>query len=48
LPKEFEITDSRLKEIPDDELEFLIGYAKRHFGREFAVGADSGKETPPN
>jgi hypothetical protein len=29
LPKEFEITDSRIKELNDDELEFLIRVAQR-------------------
>jgi hypothetical protein len=29
LPKEFEIIDSRLKEIPDDELEAFIAMARR-------------------
>ena len=29
MPKEFEITDSRLKEISDDELDLLIAVAKR-------------------
>jgi hypothetical protein len=29
LPKEFEITESRLMEIPDDELDILLDYARR-------------------
>ena len=32
LPKEFEITDNRLKEIPDDQLDAFIEFAKRHLG----------------
>ncbi len=29
LPKEFEITENRLMEIPDDELDILIDYARK-------------------
>lgn len=29
MPKEFEITDSRLKDIPDDELDAIIELAQR-------------------
>jgi transcriptional/translational regulatory protein YebC/TACO1 len=29
LPKEFEITENRLAEIPDDELDFIIEYTRR-------------------
>src|SRR5262249_19750623 len=32
LPKEFEITDSRMKDLSDDELEFLIELARRRLG----------------
>ena len=32
LPKEFEITDSRLKELPDDQLDQLIIVAQRFIG----------------
>lgn len=29
IPKEFEISDSRLKELSDDELDFFLAFAKR-------------------
>jgi hypothetical protein len=33
LPKEFEITtDNRLKDIPDDQLDAFIEFARRHLG----------------
>jgi hypothetical protein len=48
VPKEFEITDSRLNEIPDDELDAFIEFAKRHLARGIAANADSGKEPPLN
>ena len=35
LPKEFEITDNRLKDIDDDELDFLIELARQ---RRLAAG----------
>src|SRR5215203_2239470 len=30
LPKEFEINDNRLKEIPDDQLDSFIEFARQH------------------
>jgi hypothetical protein len=32
LPKEFEINDNRLKDIPDDQLDAFIEFARRHLG----------------
>jgi hypothetical protein len=40
LPKEFEITDSRLEEISDDELESLIDFARQR--RAITVNANGG------
>ena len=48
LPKEFEITDSRLKEIPDDELDALIEVARQRISTSLPGDAGDGKETPPN
>jgi hypothetical protein len=44
LPKEFEITENRLMEIPDDELDILINYARRRL----AERAERGEEPPLN
>jgi hypothetical protein len=41
LPKEFEITDSRMKDLSDDELDFLIGLAGKRLG---SVGKPDGRE----
>ena len=43
LPKEFEITDTRMKDLSDDELEFLIELARRRLGR---VGEPDNREEP--
>jgi hypothetical protein len=32
LPKEFEISDTRMKDLSDDELDFLIGLASKRLG----------------
>jgi hypothetical protein len=45
LPKEFEITDSRLKDIPDDELDALIEVARRRLAAGVSRGPD-GREEP--
>jgi transcriptional/translational regulatory protein YebC/TACO1 len=45
LPKEFEITDSRLKDIPDDELDALIEYARRRIANGIPRDTD-GREEP--
>ena len=44
LPKEFEITDNRLKDISDDELDLLLEYARQRIAKGFAASADGGKE----
>src|SRR5262245_12781774 len=46
LPKEFEITDNRLKDIPDDELDAFIELARQR--RLVAASADSGKDKTLN
>ena len=48
VPKEFEITDSRLNEIPDDELDALIEIARRRISASLPGDAGDGKETPLN
>jgi hypothetical protein len=48
LPKEFEIIDSRLKEISDDELDLFIELARRQLVSGIAGNADSGKEPALN
>jgi transcriptional/translational regulatory protein YebC/TACO1 len=48
LPKEFEITDQRLKDIPDDELDALIEIARRRISASLPRDAADGKETPLN
>jgi hypothetical protein len=48
VPKEFEITDSRLNDIPDAELDAFIEFAKRHLARGIAANADGGKEPSIN
>jgi hypothetical protein len=42
MPKEFEISDSRLQDISDDELEHLIEHVRRQRG--VIRGADGGEE----
>jgi hypothetical protein len=46
LPKEFEITDSRLHEISDDELDRLIELARRQLIAGSAVRDAEGREEP--
>jgi transcriptional/translational regulatory protein YebC/TACO1 len=48
LPKEFEITDNRLKDIPDDELDLLLEYTRQRIARDTAGSPDSGKESALN
>jgi hypothetical protein len=48
LPKELEITDSRLKDIPDDELDSLIEIAKRRIPSRISGDAGSGEDAPLN
>ena len=40
MPKEFEITETRLMEISDDELDLFIEYAKRRIGDRGADGRE--------
>ena len=46
IPKEFEITDSRLKDLNDDELDYLIELTKRRLGADLAasIGSTGGRE----
>jgi hypothetical protein len=46
LPKEFEITDSRLHEISDDELDRLIELARRQLITNSVVTNAEGREEP--
>jgi hypothetical protein len=47
LPKEFEINDNRLKDIPDDQLDAFIEFAKRQLSP--AIGKpDGGKDKALN
>jgi len=41
LPKEFEISDTRMKDLSDDELDFLIGLASKRLG---SVGKSDRRE----
>jgi hypothetical protein len=43
LPKEFEITDSRLKELPDEQLDQLIIVAQRLITRGLSTDIDVGE-----
>jgi hypothetical protein len=44
-PKELDINDNRLKDIPDDELDTLIELAKQRLARSGSAGrADDGKD----
>ena len=45
LPKEFEITDSRLKDLSDDELDILINEARARIQEEVFIDAGSGEGT---
>jgi hypothetical protein len=47
LPKELEITDSRLQEISDDELDAIIEYVRHQLGG-VARETDSRENTPLN
>ncbi len=44
MPKEFEITDSRLKEIPDHELDAFIEFARRNLARGIASSSNEREE----
>jgi hypothetical protein len=46
IPKEFEVSDNRLKDLSDDELDFFLAFAKR----QLTVGgdADSGEDPTIN
>jgi len=46
IPKEFEVSDNRLKDLSDDELDFFLAFAKR----QLAIGgnADSGEDPTIN
>lgn len=46
MPKELEISDNRLKDVSDDELEFFISYARRQLESRVIIGnIEGGKET---
>ena len=46
LPKELDINDNRLKEIPDDELDLLIELAKRRVAASRGTGELDDGEVP--
>jgi hypothetical protein len=46
IPKEFEISDSRLKELSDDELDFFLSFAKRQLLAAPVGGDADGGEDP--
>jgi hypothetical protein len=48
MPKELEITDNRLNDISDDELDRLITIAKRQLIEAAARDAEGGVESSPN
>ena len=48
LPKEFEITDNRLKDISDDELDLLLEYTRQRISRGLAASTDSREEPSIN
>jgi hypothetical protein len=48
LPREFEISDNRLKDIPDDELDLLLEYARQRIARGLTASVESGKEPTIN
>jgi hypothetical protein len=47
LPKELEITENRLAEIPDDELDFIIEYTRRQLAARLERNA-SREDAPLN
>ena len=49
LPKEFEITDNRLGEMTDEELDFVIEYARGRLAnrRELVIDVGSGEVVAP-
>jgi hypothetical protein len=48
LPKEFEITDSRLNELSDEELDVLIGNLRARIRHAFVEDAGSGENQTIN
>jgi hypothetical protein len=49
MPKELEITDNRLKDISDDELDFFIDFAKRQLElRPVGGDVEGGEIAPPD
>lgn len=46
LPKEFEITDNRLKDIDDEEVDFLIEYARERRALAASRGNSDSREEP--
>ncbi len=45
LPKEFEITDNRLKDLPDEQLDQFIEFARRHLASGLGDAAAGEGET---
>lgn len=49
VPKEYEINDNRLKDIPDDELDAIIEYTRARLAKRSGAGdTDSGEAAPLN
>ena len=48
LPREFEISDNRLKDIDDDELDLLLELARKRLASGLVRDTDSRKETALN
>jgi hypothetical protein len=48
LPKEFEISDNRLKDIPDDELDAIIEHIRGRISPRIAGDTNGGKEPSIN
>jgi|SRR5262245_25077223 len=48
LPKEFEITDNRLKDISDDELDLLLEYTRQRIARGLAGSAGEREDSTLN
>ena len=48
LPKEFEITDSRLNELSDEEIDVLIGEIRARIRSRFVENIGSGEEQTLN
>jgi hypothetical protein len=48
LPKEFEISDSRIKEIPDDQLDILLQWAERNVARRLDRKSEGGEDPTLN